>query len=66
MDGEEFLRAQHAERLGQLRADLVLSAVAARRRHERRAHALPFTDHREQRVVLVVGVRVRLHERTAR
>ena len=37
MQRRELLRPQHAERLENLGADLVLPAVAARRRRERRA-----------------------------
>ena len=66
MDRQQLLGAQHAERLERLRPDLVLAAVAARRRDEHRAHALPVAQHRQQRVVLVVGVRVGLHERAGR
>ena len=57
MQRGQLLGPQHAERLEQLRADLVLSAVAARRRRERRAIALPAIEHHEQPVVLVVGMR---------
>ena len=58
----QFLGAQHAERLEDLRADFVLAAVAARRRRERRAVALAAIQHHQQPVVLVVGMRGRHHE----
>ena len=61
--GQQLLGAQHAERLEQLRADLVLAAVAARRRREHDAQPLPVALHRQQRVVLVVGMRGRVHDR---
>ena len=64
--GEELLGPQDAERLKQLGADLVLAAVAARRGHEHRAHTLAEAQHRQQRVVLIVGMRGRLHERADR
>jgi hypothetical protein len=57
----QFLGAQHAERLEDLRADLVLAAVAARRRHEHRPHPLPEAQFSQQRVVLVVRMRGGLH-----
>ena len=62
VNGEQLLGAQHAERLEDLRPDLVLAAVAARRGHEHRPHALAVAHHREERVVLVVGMRRRFHE----
>ncbi len=66
VNGEQLLGAQHAERLEDLRPDLVLAAVAARRGHEHRPHALAVAHHREKRVVLVVGMRGRFHERPDR
>ena len=66
VDGQQLLGAQHAERLEDLRADLVLPAVAARRGHERGPHAAAVAHHRQQRVVLVVGMRGRLHEGAGR
>ena len=63
MHGEQFLGAQHAERLEELRADLVLAAVTARGADEHGPQSLAVTEHRQQRVVLVVGMRGRLHER---
>ena len=66
MDRQQLFRPQHAERLKQLGADLVLAAVAAGRGDEHRAHPLPVLQLRQQRVVLVVGVRVGLHERAGR
>ena len=62
MQGAELLRAQHAERLENLRSNLVLAAVAARRGRERRAIAVPVIEHHQQPIVLVVGVRGRVHE----
>ena len=59
---EQLLGAQHADRVEQLRADLVLAAVAARGRHQRDAHPLPARVERQHRVVLVVGMRRRVHE----
>ena len=58
----ELAGAQHAERLEDLRADLVLAAVAARRGRQRRAIALAAVQHHQQPVVLVVGVRGGVHE----
>ena len=52
----ELLGPQHAERLEDLRADLVLAAVAAGRRRQRGAIALPAVQHHQQAVVLVVGM----------
>jgi len=63
MHGEQFLGAQHAERLSDLGTDLVLAAVAARGGDEDGAHALAEAEQREQPVVLVVWMRVGLHER---
>ena len=60
---EQLLRPQHGQRLRELGADLVLTAVAAGGGHEHRPHPLPVAEHREQRIVLVVGMRRRLHER---
>ena len=42
MNGQQLLGAQHAERLEDLRPDLVLAAVAARGGDEHRPHALPW------------------------
>src|SRR3954464_15474312 len=64
MDREQLFGPQHSERLKDLRADLILSAVAASRRYQRRPHPPAVAHDREQRVVLVVGVRVGLHERS--
>ena len=58
----ELLGPQHAERLEDLGADLVLPAVAARRRRERGAIALAAIEHHQQPVVLIVGMRGRHHE----
>jgi hypothetical protein len=62
VQGLELLRPQHAERFEDFRSDLVLPAVAARRRRQRGAISLTAVQHHEQRVVLVVGVRRRHHE----
>ncbi len=66
MNGQELLRPENAERLEDLWTNLVLPAVAARRGHERRPHPAAVAHHRQQPVVLVVGMRVRLHERAGR
>ena len=62
VDGEQLLGPQHAERRSELGTDLVLAAVAARQRHQRGAHPLAEAEHRQQPVVLVVRMRVGLHE----
>ena len=49
MHGQQLLGAEDAERLEQLRPDLVLPAVAAGRRHEHGSHALSLPEHRQQR-----------------
>ena len=59
---EQFLGAQHGQRLEDLRADLVLAAVAARGGDQRRPHPVLEPVPREQRVVLVVRVRRRHHQ----
>ena len=59
---QQLLGAQHRQRLEQLGADLVLPALAARRRDERRAEALAVREVRQHRVVLVVRMRRRHHE----
>ena len=59
---QQLLGAEHAERLEQLGADLVLAAVAARQRRVDDAEALPVTLHRDEAVVLVVGMRHRVHD----
>jgi hypothetical protein len=52
------LRPQHAQRLEQFGANLVLAAVAATgRRGQRRAVPLTSVEHHQQAVVLVVGMR---------
>ena len=60
--GFELFGSQHRERIRELGTDLVLPAVAARRRGENRAHALPAVQVHVQRVVLVVWMCRRLHE----
>ena len=57
----QFLGPQNAERFEDFGADLVLAAVAARRRRQGRAIAHPSIQLHEQPVVLVVGMRVRVH-----
>jgi hypothetical protein len=57
----QFLRTQDAERLEDLGTDLVLPPVAARGRHQHRAHPLAQAQLGQQRVVLVVRMRRRLH-----
>ena len=60
---EQFLGAEDAERVEELGADLVLTAVAARRRHERHARADVARVERQRRVVLVVGMRGHVDDR---
>ncbi len=55
--GQQFLGAEHTQRIEELRADLVLTAVAARRRDERHPCADVARIERQRRIVLVVGVR---------
>ena len=62
MRGQQFLGAEDAEGVEQLRADLVLSAVAARRRHQRHPHPEAARVPRQHCIVLVVGMRGRLHQ----
>src|SRR5438874_2670235 len=57
MDRQQFFRPEHAERLPELWTDLVLTAVASRRGHEGRSHSAAVPEHRQQPVVLIVGVR---------
>ena len=57
----QFLGPQDAERFEDFRADFVLAAVAARRRRQGRPIAQAPIQLHEQSVVLVVGVRVRVH-----
>src|SRR3954462_13627880 len=66
MNRQQLFGPQHPERLKDLRADLILSAVTASRRYQRRAHPAAVAHDREQRVVLVIRVRIRLHERSGR
>ena len=56
--GEQLFGPQHAERLEELGAYLVLSAVAACRRREHHAKPLPVALHRKQAVVLSSGCAV--------
>ena len=56
MQSTELLGAKHAERFEYLRADFVLSAVAACRGRERGPVALTAIQHHQQAVVLIVGM----------
>ncbi len=60
--GEQFLGAEDGERLEDLGPDLVLAAIAARGGDQRRPHAVLVPVARQQRRVLVVGVRRRHHQ----
>jgi hypothetical protein len=60
---EQLLSPKRGERVEELRSDLVLPAIAARRGREHGAHAKPLAHHRKERVVLVVGMRRRHHQR---
>ena len=64
MRREQLGRAQHGHIAEQLRTDFVLPAVAAIILHVDRAQSHAMREHSEQRVVLVVGVRGSLHERS--
>ena len=66
MRREQFLGAENAERVEELGADLVLPAVAARRRHERHARAEMPRVERQRGVVLVVGMRGQVCDRADR
>ena len=57
---EQFLRANHAERIEQLRPDDVLSAFAAVQRHVRDARVIPARRSRNERRILVIGMRPRV------
>ncbi len=59
---EQFLGPRRGERVEQLRPDLVLASVAARRAHDDRAHALAPAHRRQHPVVLIVGMRHGLHQ----
>ena len=63
MRREELLGPEDAQRVEELRADLVLSAVAARGRDERHPRAEMPRVERQHGVVLVVGVRGHVHDR---
>ncbi len=63
MRGQQLLGSQHGQCLEELRTDFVLSTFTARRRHERRAKPLAVPVVRQHRVVLIVGVRRRHHQR---
>ncbi len=62
VDGGQFLGPQHAQRLEQLGADLVLPAGAARGGQHRRAVALAVREHGEHGAVLIVRVADGLEE----
>ncbi|MGC4085073.1 MAG: hypothetical protein QM736_23895 [Vicinamibacterales bacterium] len=62
MQRRQFLGAQHAERLEDLGADLVLAAIAACGGGQRRAIALSPVQHHEETVVFIVGMRGGHHE----
>jgi hypothetical protein len=59
---EQLERAQDAELVGEMRAGLVLSAIAAREREELDGDSVAARFEREQAAVFVVGVRVNVHE----
>ena len=63
---EELLGPEHAQRVEELRADLVLSAVAARGRDERHPRPDVPRVERQRGVVLVVWVRGHVHDRPDR
>ena len=63
MRREQLLGAEDAERVEQLGADLVLATVAARRRDQRHTHAQATRVPRQHRVVLVIRMSRRLHQR---
>ena len=60
--GVQLLGPQHRQGVEQLGADFVLPSVAARRREQHGAVALPPGQLRQQRVVLVVGMGHDRHE----
>ena len=62
--GVQLLGPQHRQRVEQLGADLVLAAVAARRRQQHGAVALASRQSRQQGIVLVVGMGHDRHEGT--
>ena len=62
MDRQQLLGPQHAERLEELRADLVLPAVAARRGDERRAMPCPRFSIASSPLFSSSGCAVGLHE----
>ena len=54
---QEFLRADDAQRIADLRADEVLPALTARQRKVRRAHAASLGEIGDELGVFVVGMR---------
>ena len=58
----QLLGPQHPQRLEDLRTDLVLPAVAPRRRREGGAEAQTAVQHHQQAVVLIVGMSGGVHE----
>ena len=58
----ELFGPQHAQRLEDLGADLVLAAIAPGGRRERRAKSQPAVQHHQQAVVLIIGMGGRVHE----
>src|SRR5919106_6998459 len=62
MGCEKFLRAEHTQCLEQLGTDLVLTAVAASGCREHHSESLSMALHRQERVVLVVGMSGRMHD----
>ncbi len=60
---QQLFRAQDAERVEELRPDLVLAAISPRRGHQRHPHPEMPRVQRQHRVVLIVGMRRRVHQR---
>ena len=59
---QQLLCSQHRKRVEQLGAYLVLPTITTSGGDQRRANPLTLTQHRQQRVVLIVWVRRRHHE----
>ncbi len=64
--GQQFLGAEHTQRIEELGTNLVLTAVAAGRRDERHACADVARIERQRRIVFVVRVRGHVDDRTDR